>query len=256
MKQPIILLNATAIKKHLKIKPYSIKIFNSIPSTIDYLKTSTAKSPQICLAEQQTAGIGRLGRTWHSPFGLNIYLSCLWNFNKDISKLSGLSLITSLATIKTLTHYTKHLKIKWPNDILYHDQKLSGILIEISAESHGTSQAIISIGLNVNMYHASISQSWTSLINILKQPQDRNQIIGLLINQLFDYLKQFETSGFGPFLSEWQKYDYLKNKQIKLLHGQQSITGIAAGINDQGHLLLKHSDGSIATYSSGDTSVK
>jgi BirA family biotin operon repressor/biotin-[acetyl-CoA-carboxylase] ligase len=249
------LLNTIKIKKYLKNTSWHIKIFKSIPSTIDYVKINATKTPQICLAEQQTAGKGRLGRTWHSPFGLNIYLSCLWNFNKDISEISGLSLVTSLATIKALTSYTKSLKIKWPNDILYNNQKLAGVLIEINAESHGTSKAIISIGLNVNMTKAPINQNWTSLINILNLPQDRNQIIGQFINQLFADLTKFENQGLSPFLSEWQQYAYLKNKKITLLHGQKSISGIVTGINDQGHLLLKHKDGSIAAYSSGDTSI-
>jgi len=250
LQQPLILLNARNIAP-----PCPIKIFDSITSTNDYVKT-VKKSPFICLAEQQTAGRGRLGRNWYSPFGLNIYLSCLWDFNKDISELSGLSLITGLATIKTLTAYTKDLKIKWPNDILYKDKKLAGILVEINAETHGSSQAIIGIGLNVNMPGAiNRAPTWISLMDIVKKPQDRNKLTSKLINQLWNYLNKFEKHGLKSFLSEWEKYDYLKNKKIKLMHGEKSIGGEACGINDQGHLLVKHRNGNVVAYSSGDTSI-
>jgi BirA family biotin operon repressor/biotin-[acetyl-CoA-carboxylase] ligase len=249
LQQPLILLNARNIAT-----PCPIKIFDSITSTNDYLKT-VKKSPFICLAEQQTAGRGRLGRNWYSPFGLNIYLSCLWDFNKDISELSGLTLIVSLAVIKALNFYTKDLKIKWPNDILYKDKKLAGILVEINAETHGNSQAIIGIGLNVNMRCTGTAlRAPTSLIDILKNPQDRNKLTEQLINQLFYYLNKFDKHGIKPFLSEWKKYDYLKNKKIKLIHGQKSIGGEVYGINEQGYLLLKHRNGKVVAYSSGDTS--
>ncbi len=263
LKQPIILLDSNKIKKYIATSSRGltagsrnnpgIKIFTSISSTIDYLKTLSSRGltagsiPQICLAEQQTAGKGRLGRTWQSPFGLNIYLSCLWNFNKDISELSGLSLIVGLSVIKALEPYTKDLKIKWPNDILYEGKKLAGILVEINAETNGYSRAIISVGLNVNMQN--ITDRWTSIIDIVKKPLDRNKLTGEIIKQLFADLVNFD-------LSAWQKYDYLKNKKIKLIHGQKSISGIACGINDQGHLLLKDKNGNIAAYSSGDTSIQ
>jgi len=258
-KHPI-LLEADVIKKYIQQKTCDIIIFDSISSTNDYLKTclGSKTSPQICLAEQQTAGQGRFGRNWYSPYGQNIYLSCLWNFDKNIGELSCLSLVVSLAIIKTLVDLgiDKNLKIKWPNDILYNHQKLAGTLIEIVAESNVNSPVIIGVGLNVNMLSAKaneITQTWTSVAKILGSYQDRNILIGMFLNNLFSYLSEFNNKSFTGFLSEWQKYDYLIGKQIKLVNNQKTIVGTALGINEQGYLLLKHNDGRIVAYSSGDT---
>ncbi len=263
LQQPLKLLDAVTIKKYIQQKPCDIIIFDSISSTNDYLKTclDSKTNPQIFLAEQQTAGRGRFGRNWYSPFGQNIYLSCLWHFDKDISELSSLSLMVSLAIIKTLVDYgiNTSLKIKWPNDILYDHQKLAGTLIEMVAESHASSQAIVGIGLNVNMFfdvNDKINQNWTSIAKILGNYQDRNVLTGMLLNNLFNYLSEFNNKGFTEFLSEWQKYDYLIGKQIKLINNKKIIIGVALGINKRGCLVLKHDDDNkVIEYSSGDTTL-
>lgn len=278
--ETLALLNTAHIKKYIKNSAYreqiKLDVLTTIDSTNDYLKNppalqKAAKRPPFakgvtnpitfCVAEQQTAGRGRLGRNWHSPFGANIYLSCAWRFNKDISELSGLSLVVGLAVINALTEYgiDKDIKIKWPNDILWQNKKLAGILIDINAESHGNAQAIIGIGLNINMSNyenKNISQPWCSLKEILGAHQDRNKIAGLLIEKLLDYLQQFEKLGLNSFLKEWQKYDALLGKTIHLENGHNIISGIADGISPQGHLLLKHPDGAMKSYSSGDVSIK
>jgi len=259
-KHPI-LLKADIIKKYIQQKTCEIITFNNISSTNDYLKNhlKTKKIPQICLAEHQTAGQGRFGRNWYSPYGQNIYLSCLWNFDKNINELSCLSLVVSLAIIKTLVELgiDKNLKIKWPNDILYNHQKLAGTLIEIITESHVNLPVIIGVGLNVNMLSAKaneITQAWTSVAKILGSYQDRNILTGIFLNNLFSYLSEFNNKGFTKFLSEWQKYDYLKDRQIKLVNNQKTIVGTALGIDERGHLLLKH-DGNVIAYSSGETTL-
>jgi BirA family biotin operon repressor/biotin-[acetyl-CoA-carboxylase] ligase len=260
-KHPI-LLEANIIKKYIQQKPCDIIIFDSISSTNDYLKNhlKVKKNPQICLAEQQTAGKGRFDRNWYSPYGQNIYLSCLWHFDKDVSELLCLSLLVSLAIIKTLVDYgiSENLNIKWPNDILYNHQKLAGTLIEIIAESHVNSPVIIGVGLNVNMLSAKaseITRTWTSIAKILGSYQDRNILTGMFLINLFNYLSEFNDKSFTEFLSEWQKYDYLKDQQIKLVNNQKTIIGTALGIDERGCLLLKQDDGRIVAYSSGDTTL-
>lgn len=210
------------------------------------------------MAEQQTSGKGRLNRTWHSPFGKNIYLSCLYPFQKDISELSGLSLVTSLAIIKTLKQWVKKgLFVKWPNDIICDHKKISGSLIEIQAESHGTCQAIIGIGINVNMMQddQAITQPWTSLQKMLGHPVDRNELAANLINHLIDYMQQFNQHGFPYFVDEWNETDSLMHQVITIKNVHEKIQGKVAGVNEQGHLLLKLSNGKIRAFSSGDTSV-
>ena len=257
LQETLHLLDVNKIKSSLGRQGLTIDVFETIQSTSDYLRAM--KSRRVCIAEQQTAGKGRLGRTWHSPFGKNIYLSLLHPFRKDISELAGLSMIVSLAIVKALRQYdmSSELGVKWPNDILYQQHKLAGILVEIQAESHGACHVIIGIGINVNMQddHKQISKSWTSLRNILGSYIDRNELCAMMINQLQLYLDKFSKMGFSAFMQEWNAVDYLANRAITLKNINEQITGTVAGINHQGHLLLQLADGDVRAIASGDASV-
>lgn len=257
----LILLDKKEIKQGIKNKKIEVDVFESIESTNEYLKKFFPnKNNRICLSEQQTCGRGRLNRNWYSPFGLNLYFSCLYIFYKDISELTGLSLIVSLAVVKTLQSYlSKALKVKWPNDILYANKKLSGILIESQIDSRGGCSVIIGIGINVNMrtdHDNQISQAWTSLCNITKSYVDRNPLCASLTNHLMDYLNQFNTFGLIFFKNEWHSVDCLFNKKIVIQHAKTKISGIAKGINNQGCLLIKMENGETKAFSSGDTHIE
>jgi BirA family biotin operon repressor/biotin-[acetyl-CoA-carboxylase] ligase len=155
-----------------------------------------------------------------------------------------------------------NIAIKWPNDILCGGKKLAGVLIEISAETHGVCDVIIGIGLNVNLLRAdngAILQDWTSLRQIGGEYVDRNNLSAALINHLADHVEQFERHGLACFHAAWKAYDFLAGKLITLLNGingATEIAGIAAGINQQGHLLLELTDGNIRAFSSGDATIK
>jgi BirA family biotin operon repressor/biotin-[acetyl-CoA-carboxylase] ligase len=218
------------------------------------------KNTQFCLAEQQTAGRGRLGRDWFSPFAENIYMSCLHPFNKDLSELAGLSLVVSLAVMRALQQFgvAEEVHVKWPNDILCEGKKISGILIDVQAESHGACHAIIGIGVNVNMRHddaVKITQPWTSMREAGGEYVDRNKAAAALMNHLQDYLQRFEKEGFAAFIKEWEEAEGMSGKMISVKTQQETIRGQAAGINAQGHLLVKLQDGTVRAFSSGDTTV-
>lgn len=258
--EPLILLDCNKIKKNITYKKIDLKIFESLESTNEYLKEfKDSDTIKICLAEQQTHGKGRLNREWHSPFGKNIYLSCLYPFKKDVSELSGLSLVMCLAVVKTLRNCGIYdsLYVKWPNDIVYSNKKLSGGLIEIQAETHGTCQAVIGIGINVNMLsdNNKITQAWTSLQKILNKYVDRNHLSINLINNLIDYLYRFDEHGFPMFIQEWINADCLSNQVITVKNMNQHCVGKVTGINEQGHLMLSMGDGTVRAFSSGDTSI-
>lgn len=184
LEKPLILLDSNEITKQLHSEgfsqPFNLHLFTSIDSTNRYLKDlPSSPAVEICCTEMQTQGRGRFGRHWHSPFGENIYCSARWSFNCDLSRLAGLSLVSSLAVVAFLNTLSnsKDIKIKWPNDILWGNKKLCGSLIEILAESNSSAQVIIGIGLNVNTdteNHPLPDKPWCSLYEIFKQPYDRN----------------------------------------------------------------------------------
>jgi len=258
LNERLILLDIDRINNNIKNIP--IEIFEEIDSTNDYLKKYIGgKSNHICIAESMTKGKGRLGRTWYSPFGQNIYFSILQLFKKDVSELMGLSIAISLAIAKTLHPYLKDkLKIKWPNDLLANGKKLCGVLLEIQAEANGLSYAIIGIGINVNMVPKNkpkIDQSWASLRTVTNEYYDRNELLVNLINNVLEYIKIFDQFGLEHFMQEWKKYDHLVGRNIAVTSFNNIIKGKVRGINDLGNLVLELEDGSIQILSSGDTSI-
>ena len=261
--EPLLLLDKTKIKKLLNTKSVQLEVYEEVDSTNDQVKkiTDPKKKITVCLAETQTQGRGRFQRHWHSPFAQNIYISLLYPFNKDISELAGLSLVVGLAICKTLEtccELPKPLFVKWPNDVMYDDQKLAGSLIEIQAQTHDTCQVIIGIGLNVNMQldpTKKIKQTWCSLKSSTNQFYDRNILAASLIDHVTDYLDRFALNGLKSFLNEWRTRDYLSNKPVHLKSHHEELRGIGQGISELGHLLIKLNDNSIRAFSAGDTTL-
>ena len=238
-------------------------LFDRIPSTNSHLVKRTAENAPsgcVCLAEQQTAGRGRRGRNWVSPFGKNIYLSILWRFQSSPMAISGLSLVIGVAVVRALKqHFPYDFQLKWPNDIYCNNKKLGGILVEVSGESDGPCAAVIGLGLNISLSQSeavSITQEWIDLCRIIGEPiiTVRNLLVSTLLNQLFQVLVKFEEVGIATYLNEWREYDCLKDKPGTLYIGERSYKGIVKGIDDQGLLLLARPDGTIQAYASGEVS--
>lgn len=256
---PIILLDPERIQAGIQ-SPVRVSVFESLDSTNDYLLANRTRTGiEVCLAEMQTAGRGRLGRPWVSPFSENIYFSCRYPFQKDISELAGLSLVVSLSIVAALKGVGAGdaLSVKWPNDVVCEAGKLSGTLIELRAESNGHCEAVIGIGMNVNMdATGAIDQAWTSLRQRSGCYHDRNSIVIALANQLFDDLAQFQREGLSAFLSRWNALDFYRGKPVTVLHANTSFTGLAQGVNEHGHLLLELPGGGVKAFASGDASLK
>ncbi len=262
LSEPLILLDEETIKNLLDPalnKQIDLSVLESVNSTITYLKQNFSHDKNsICIAEHQSEGIGRLGRVWTSPFGLNLYFSCRYQFHCDVADLSGLSLATSIAVLKTLQKFGVSPEIKWPNDIFCHDKKCAGCHIELIAESNGACHAIISVGINVNMirFPTQINQPWTSLILETNERFDRNHIAAELIQQLFTTLEKFSSDGLPAFKDFYRQHDYLHDQWITVQQHNTSFEGKAVGIDDLGRLLLQTKPGNIVTISSGDATLK
>jgi BirA family biotin operon repressor/biotin-[acetyl-CoA-carboxylase] ligase len=240
----------------------SLEIHDQIDSTNAYLMTQTrqqAVSGLVCFAEQQTAGKGRRGREWVSPFGHNIYLSVAWQYQQGgYAAIAGLSLAVGVAVIRALTELQlNEVGLKWPNDIYSGGKKLGGILIEVSGESDGVCNVVIGIGLNLFLPDSkaeTITQAWTDISKITGQSPSRNLLAGKLLNHLLPLLADYEQQGIKTYLDEWRRYDCLKGLPATLFIAQQSIEGVVQGVNDEGLLLLKRKDGTVQSFASGEVS--
>ena len=239
-----------------------LEIHDQLDSTNSYLierARLNAPSGSVCLAEFQTAGRGRRGRHWVSPFGSNIYLSVLWRFQNGPAAISGLSLAIGVSVVRALKQLNiDGIGLKWPNDIYWQGQKLGGILVEVSGESNGPCAAVAGLGLNLYLPEtqaAVITQAWTDLTKVTDRTDlSRNYLIALLLNELLPVLAQFETVGISAHIDEWRTFDCLKNQNVRLYLFEQQIAGTAEGIDDNGMFLLRTHEGDIRVFASGEVS--
>ena len=250
-------------KSHALI--HSLEIHHQIDSTNRYLVEQGRQqtvSGRVCFAEQQTAGKGRRGREWVSPFGHNIYLSIAWQFPQGgVAALSGLSLAIGVAVIRVLrARGIQEVGLKWPNDIFSQGKKLGGILIEVSGETDGACSAVIGVGLNLFLPESkagNITQAWTDITQMTGQrPSFRNSLAAELLNHLLPIIASFEECGLKAYLEEWRDYDCLKGLPATVLIAQQTITGVVQGVDDNGLLLLKRHDGIVQAFASGEVSLR
>ncbi len=265
LKEVTVLLDEKKIRDNLigRTNDLSLRfhLYSTINSTNKYVKSleNYEDKTEVCLAEAQTNGRGRFQREWHSPYAKNIYCSLRLIYKGKLASLSGLSLAVSLAVLDSLSKLGIHrerLSVKWPNDLLVDGKKVCGILVELVGDTFDVMHVVIGIGLNVNMTTAKLDKEWTSLKVATGINWDRNLICGILLATIDDYCNRFNQTGIEGFLSEWHKYDALRGKHISVIQSQLEITGVAAGIDNQGLLLIKSEDGVVHSLSSGETTLK
>ena len=206
---PIELLDETRIEKHLLDQNMATKVevHNLIDSTNSYLmrRLPNQNVPgQVCIAEYQSAGRGRRGRQWISPFGSHIYLSMYWYLEQGMSAAMGLSVVAALAVsdaIKSL--YNVDVELKWPNDIYFNGVKLAGILIDLEGQAMEPCHCVIGIGLNIKMPEQSaalVDQPWIDLSTALDTEVDRNMLTANIISALLTRLKTHNKTGINTCL--------------------------------------------------------
>lgn len=256
------LLDAERIKHDCKGLVPALHLFPELDSTNRYLMDLARQgvnSPQLCLAERQTAGRGRRGRAWVSPFAANLYFSLLWPFSSGAAALSGLSLGVALALCKVLeTVGLQGARVKWPNDLLVEGRKLSGILLEMCGDAGGPCQVVIGIGVNIAMpVHegSSIDQPWTDLSSQLTSPLSRNRLAALLLDELTAFLPRFEQEGLTPWLDEWRARDALLNAEVELVLPHERVAGRWRGIDASGAGLFETEAG-VRRVLAGDVSLR
>ncbi|MBB3048997.1 BirA family biotin operon repressor/biotin-[acetyl-CoA-carboxylase] ligase [Litorivivens lipolytica] len=258
-------LNADAIQCSLnptaKAFLSSLQIEQQINSTNTLLaeraRSGDGVSGAVCVAEQQTAGRGRLGRQWISPFGRNLMFSLLWEFQNGAAALEGLSLAVGLSVAEALTDLgVAGLGLKWPNDVLCEGRKLAGVLLEMQGDAAGRCQVIIGIGLNVSLPDdAPIDQAWTDLQRQGFVGSDRNHLLAALLNRLLPMLAEFEVAGFSGFQSRWQAYDALADEPAELRRGEEVVAGFCRGVAANGALRFETPSGT-ELVSGGEVSLR
>lgn len=263
LSDPLQLLDAAAIRAALSAecrqRLKGLTVLDAVDSTNLWVGARD-QDPEVCFAEFQSAGRGRRGRSWVSPFGANLYMSLSWRFDEWPPGFTALGMVTAIAAVRALRELgLEDVRIKWPNDLVAAGRKLGGVLIDIQGEPPGATRAVIGLGLNVRMPAAAatqIDQPWMDLTTLSDgNPPDRNALAAGLIQALVDALKEFETAGFAAFTDDWQALDLVAGKAVALHSHEHTVTGVAAGVDEQGALLLKTPQG-LKRFVSGDLSLR
>jgi BirA family transcriptional regulator, biotin operon repressor / biotin---[acetyl-CoA-carboxylase] ligase len=240
-----------------------LEIHEQIDSTNRHLMreaSAGAPSGTVCLAERQTAGRGRLGRPWISPFGANLYLSVLWRYAAPPAALGGFSLVAGAVVADVLRRAgVQGLALKWPNDLLWRRRKLGGILLEVAGEAQGPCALVAGVGINLRMapdQGLTIDQPWVDLSEVIGGAgPGRNRIAAQVIDALLDALDRFDREGLEPFLDLWNEFDLFRGESAQLLVGDRVVRGVVIGIAADGALRLETAEGE-RVYHAGEVSLR
>ena len=235
---------------------FHLELHQEIDSTNERLLNSALPiHGRVVLAEYQTAGRGQLGKQWISPFGAGVNLSvgcCVEHWDNTLSKLS---LATGVVVVDVLRKYAiTDVKLKWPNDILWHGKKLGGILLETRGIGDGVYDIALGLGLNIafpNVEYINIDQPWVDLATIQSSLPSRNELVASFASAILLLCKQYLSFGCKDSITSWRQYDYLKGKMVQLFTAGKIFSGQALGIDEQGALLLMSASGDIQKYTTG-----
>lgn len=212
-----------------------------------------------CIAEEQTAGRGRRGREWFSPWGRSFYCSIGWVFPEGLPALEGLSLAIGVALARALARYgISGVQLKWPNDLVANGAKLGGVLIEVQAEAGGSCQAVIGIGLNLSLPPGSsqrLGRAVTDVRTLAGRPLSRNLLGGLLLQEVLLLLKDYSKNRFAGVREEWLALDALQDAPVVVTGLQMEVEGRARGVDGAGALLVETEAG-LVRVQAGEVSLR
>lgn len=240
-----------------------LHVFDTIDSTSGFLISQPVaehKQGVVCIAEYQSGGRGRRGRSWVSTPYSNIMMSMSWRYDQGPAFVGGLSLAAGVAVIKALRHFgVSDVGLKWPNDILWNGRKLAGLLLDVQGEANGPSRVVVGLGVNVLIGEKdapTIDQPWTDLRTILDEVVDRNRLTAIIVSELEKMFLAFETSGLSTFLPFWQETHVYHGKTVRLLRGNEVLEGVVEGVETSGAIILRDAAGRVSAYHSGEVSLR
>lgn len=249
-----------ALEPHTRAAIGEIEIHQDVDSTNAVLQRRPEFTGGVAvLAERQTAGRGRRGRTWISPYAANVYLSLAWRLPAGPAELGGLSLALGVAMARCVGEWgVAGAGLKWPNDLQIEGRKVGGLLLEVSGEAAGPSHLVVGAGLNVRMPASAggdIDQPWTDLARASRRGVIRSELAGRLLHHLVCALQDYERGGFAAFIEEWRQRDVLTGQPVRVALPTEHIEGVALDIDHDGALLLQ-CGGATRRIQSGEVSVR
>ena len=246
---------------HTKWAGKTVHFAREIDSTnlwIKRLAKEGAPEGTLALAEFQSAGRGRLGRSWEVPEGTSVMMSILLRPKFEPQYAPTLTLVMGMAVAKAVKSLGFDVSIKWPNDVVVSHKKICGILTEMGVRDGKIDYAVIGVGINVNIreFPEEMADKATSLYLESGKEFDRSQIPGLVMEAFEEYYEKFAaTCDLSGLKEEYESILANYNQPVRVL-AKEPYEGVARGITDGGELLVEKTDGTIVAVSAGEVSVR
>ena len=226
---------------------------------IKRLAKEGASEGTLALAEFQSAGRGRLGRSWEVPEGTSVMMSILLRPKFEPQYAPTLTLVMGMAVAKAVKNLGFDVSIKWPNDVVVSHKKICGILTEMRVRDGKIDYAVIGVGINVNIkeFPEEMADKATSLYLESGKEFDRSQIPGLVMEAFEEYYEKFAaTCDLSGLKEEYESILANYNQPVRVLDPKEPFEGVALGITSTGELRVRKEDGTIAEVHSGEVSVR
>jgi len=245
----------------------TLEVFTELESTNRHLLAAPPPAPgtlRACIAEYQTAGRGRRGRRWSTPLGAGLCLSVGWQFADAPAELSALTLAIGVVVRRVLARVAGvQIGLKWPNDLVWDERKLGGILLELTAEGQGGCHVVAGIGINVAVPSEllpSLSDWPRGAVDLATAtrgvPPPRAPLATALLEELTELFERYADTGFHAYRDDWRAADYLRGRAVVLDEAAGHVTGTALGIEADGALLIETAPGARRRVIAGDVSVR
>jgi BirA family biotin operon repressor/biotin-[acetyl-CoA-carboxylase] ligase len=243
--------------QRLNVKFHYCFAIDSTNTQARQLAEDGAREGEIVIAEQQTRGRGRLGRVWVSPPFVNLYLSVVLRPELPPVHAPQMTLTAAVALADTVAYFTPDPPaIKWPNDILVRGKKLAGILTESSVSAERINYVILGIGVNINFAHALMPEvirgRATSLMECAGGTVSREAFLGRLIQHLDRCYGILGEAGFARIAPRWEAYFNLRGQRVRVEMGDETLAGVAKGIDSDGALIVEGERGQFHRILAGD----
>lgn len=243
-------------------KNLSIHVENQVTSTNTLVKEAGAcgvPEGYVLVANQQTEGRGRYGRSFYSPESTGIYFSILLRPKMEVNEAATITTIAAVSVAKAIQKVTgKEVQIKWVNDLFFQGSKICGILTEgaLNMESKGMDYVVVGIGLNVKLPQNGFPKELELIATSLEtkgQEESRNRLVAECLNCFFHYYNQLPQRNY---VEEYRKRSLILGKEILVMSTENGIPARAIDIDEDCHLLVEYENKKQEWLSSGEVSIR